>query len=60
MSQVRKMDRKTRKLLTMKRMNRSNGNAEGMYLPREGGSRSLTEFELKSKQPLITDITLSP
>ena len=46
MSEIRKLDTKTRKLLTMERMNHPKADMERMYLPREGGGRGLTQLEL--------------
>ena len=42
MSEIRKMDAKTRKLLTMERMNHPKADVERLYLPRKSGGRGLT------------------
>ena len=53
MSEIRKLDTKTRKLLTMERMNHPKSDVERMYLPREGGGRGLTQLELVFKTTTV-------
>ena len=53
MSEKRKLDTKTRKLLTMERMNHPKADVERMYLPREGGGRGLSQLELVFKTTTV-------
>ena len=49
MSEIKKMDRKTRKMLTIERMNHPKADVERIYLPRQVGGRGLTQLELAYK-----------
>ena len=42
MSEIKKLDRKTRKLLTMERMNHPKAEVRRIYRPRQTGGRGLT------------------
>ena len=53
MSEIRKMDRKTRKMFTMERMNHPKADVERIYLPREMGGRGLTQLELAYKTTTV-------
>ena len=53
MSEIRKLDTKTRKLLSMERMNHPKADVERMYLPREGSGRGLTPLELVFKTTTV-------
>ena len=53
MSEIRKMDRKTRKMFTMERMNHPKADVERIYIPREMGSRGLTQLELAYKATTV-------
>ena len=53
MSEIRKLDTKTRKLLAMERMNHPKADVERMYLPREGGGRGLIQLELVFKTTTV-------
>ena len=53
MSEIRKIDRKTRKMFTMERMNHPKADVERIYLPREMGGRGLTQLELAYKTTTV-------
>ena len=53
MSEIKKLNRKTRKLLTMERMNHPKANVERIYLPRQIGGRGLTQLELTYKTTTV-------
>ena len=49
MEDIRKIDRKTRKILTMERMNHPRADVDRMYLPRNKGGRGLIQLEIAYK-----------
>ena len=53
MEEIRKLDRKTRKLLTMERMHHSRADVDRMYLPRIKGGRGLVQLEIAYKTATI-------
>ena len=69
MKEIRKLDRKTRKLLTIERMHHQRADVDRMYLPRNMGSRGLIQLEITYKAGTIgldtylnttTDMTKPP
>ena len=53
MEEIRKLDRKSRKLLTMERMHHSRADVDRMYLPRNKGGRGLIQLEIAYKTATI-------
>lgn len=53
MEEIRKLDRKTRKLLTMERMHHPRADVDRMYLPRNQGGRGLIQLEIAYKTATI-------
>ena len=53
MSEIQRMDRKTRKLLTMERMHHPKSDVDRLYLPRDQGGRGLTQLEMTYKTTTI-------
>ncbi|XP_074608050.1 uncharacterized protein LOC141860765 [Acropora palmata] len=53
MEEIRKLDRKTRKLLTMERMHHPRADVDRMYLPRNKGGRGLIQLEIAYKTATI-------
>ena len=53
LEQIRKLDRKTRKLLTMERMHHPIADVDRMYLPRNKGGRGLIQLEIAYKTATI-------
>ena len=53
MEEIRKLDRKTRKLLTMLRMYHPRADVDRMYLPRNKGGRGLIQLESAYKTATI-------
>ena len=53
MEEIRKLDRKTRKLLTMERMHHPRADVDRMYLPRNKGGRGLIQLESAYKTATI-------
>ena len=49
MEEIRKLDRKTRKILTMERMHHPRADVDRMYLPRNKGGRGLIQLEIACK-----------
>ena len=53
MSEIKRLDRKTRKLLTIRRMHHPKADVNRMYLPRRIGGRGLTKLETAYKSTTI-------
>ena len=53
MSDIKRLDRKTRKLLTIRRMHHPKADVNRMYLPRRIGGRGLTKLETAYKSTTI-------
>ena len=53
MEEIRKLDRKTRKLLTLERMHHPRADVDQMYLPRNEGGRGLIQLEIAYKTATI-------
>ena len=53
MEEIRKLDRKTRKLLTMERMHHPRADLDRMYLPRNKDGRGLIQLEIAYKTATI-------
>ena len=53
MKEIRKMDAKTRKLMTMYRMNHPKADVDRIYLPRKEGGRGLMQLEYTYKISVI-------
>lgn len=53
MEEIRKLDGKTRKLLTMERMHHPRADVDRMYLPRNKGGRGLIQLEIAYKTATI-------
>ena len=53
MEEIRKLDRKTRKILTMERMHYPRADVDRMYLPRNKGGRGLIQLEIAYKTATI-------
>ena len=52
-SEIKRLDRKTRKLLTIRRMHHPKADVNRMYLPRRIGGRGLTKLETAYKSTTI-------
>ena len=53
MSEIKKLDTKTRKILTMERMHHPKADVDRLYLPRAEGGRGLIQLELTFKTTTI-------
>ena len=53
MEEIRKLDRKTRKLLAMERMHHPRADVDRMYLSRNKGGRGLIQLEIVCKTATI-------
>ena len=53
MSEIRSMDAKTRKLLTMYKMHHPRADTERLYIPRNRGGRGLLQLEMNLKSSTI-------
>ena len=49
MSDIKNLDTKTRKMLTMEKMHHRKADVDRMYLPRTAGGRGLTQLKLSFK-----------
>ena len=54
MEEIRKLDRKTRKILTMERMHHPRADVDRTYLPRNRGGRGLIQLEIAYKIATIS------
>ena len=53
MEEIRKLDRKTSKLLNMERMHHTRADVDRIYLPRNKGDRGLIQMEIANKTATI-------